>query len=237
MLLNHGITPEMKGLDSYDQGMKSLSTTTIELNANAYGQDELDDMLRASTPTRKSTLTLMARGHAHSNKLKLNGALNHGSVKKKGNPNSKKRPAHWRKMALRKMFAGVSLRHQCTSDGPVCSLYTCHFYVHVAVGSYTTVDVLLLVGSQGLRGILRGKGNPIESMNERDVKPFLQQALTTPGGWKVVDLEDPEVPNARITEGDRVVAIGCHKISILVTICNATSVSTPSLPTFSAFIQ
>ena len=59
------------------------------------------------------------------------------------------------------------------------------------------------IGSQGLRAILRGKGNPIEAMNECDVKPFLQAALTTPGGWKVVDLDDPEVPHAGIVEGEQ----------------------------------
>lgn len=60
----------------------------------------------------------------------------------------------------------------------------------------------LQIGSQSLRGILRGKGNPVEDMNAPDVKPFLQAALTTPEGEIVVDLEDPEVPVACITEGD-----------------------------------
>lgn len=67
--------------------------------------------------------------------------------------------------------------------------------------------MLLLAGSQGLREILRGNGNPVEKMNDRDVKPILQQALTTPGGWKVVDLEDPEVPDACIIEGDRTTGV------------------------------
>lgn len=58
------------------------------------------------------------------------------------------------------------------------------------------------VGSHGLRGILRGKGNPVEDMNAPDVKPLLQAALTTPEGKTVVDLDDPELPVACITEGD-----------------------------------
>ena len=40
-------------------------------------------------------------------------------------------------------------------------------------------------------------------MNERDVKPLLQKALTKPGGLKVVDLDDPKVPDACIIEGDQ----------------------------------
>ena len=96
--------------------------------------------------------------------------------------------------------------------------------------TYTTVDVLLLAGSQGVRRILRDKNNPIEAMNGTDVKPFLQQALITPGGWKVVDLEDPEVPVACITEGDCGIVVGQHIINNLVSICNVTcvSMSTPS---------
>ena len=73
----------------------------------------------------------------------------------------------------------------------------------------------LQTGSQGLRGILRSKGNPIEKMNDLDVKPFLQEALITPAGRKVVDLEDPEVPAACITEGDcsgsRCCCLPCNK--------------------------
>ena len=85
-----------------------------ELNANACGQDDLNDMLRDSeleTPMGKSTLTPkpMARKCAYkSNKLQRNKALNHGGVKKKVNSNSKKGPAHWRKEALRQILAGLS---------------------------------------------------------------------------------------------------------------------------------
>ena len=75
--------------------------------------------------------------------------------------------------------------------------------VYMLYYNYTSVCVLLLAGSQGLRGILRGKANPVEFMKQCDVKPFLQKALTTPGGWKIVDLNDPEVPVACITQGDR----------------------------------
>lgn len=72
--------------------------------------------------------------------------------------------------------------------------------------------MLLLVGSHGLRGILRGKANPTEMMGDLDVKPFLQKALTTPAGRKVVDLEDPQVPDACIIEGShpRVLVVGQH---------------------------
>lgn len=65
------------------------------------------------------------------------------------------------------------------------------------------------IGSQGLRDILRERGNPIELMEECDVKPLLQAALTTSQGCRLVDLDAEEVPDARITEGNQAQTRAC----------------------------
>ena len=58
------------------------------------------------------------------------------------------------------------------------------------------------LGSDGLREILRAKNNPIEKMDQEDVKPLLQAALTMPNGEKLVDLEDQGVSAPCIIEGE-----------------------------------
>ena len=104
-------------MDSHDQvqPVNALSNTIMELHADAYGKDESDELLRnthvRSSLMGKSTLTPITKEHAHqSNKFKLSGATNDiidGRVKKNRTSSSKKRPAHWRKEALRHIFAGV----------------------------------------------------------------------------------------------------------------------------------
>lgn len=134
MLRRHGLTTAdgMIGLqmDSYDQDVKTWRDTTMELHAEAHDKEESNDMRNA--PTEKSTLTPITKGPAQrSNKFKLNGASGAGGVKKKQTTSSKKRPAHWRKVALRQMFAGIFylVLHQLVFVGPhtvTCMFCTCH---------------------------------------------------------------------------------------------------------------
>ena len=109
----------MGGCHSCDQDLTTVSKTAMELHVEAYGQDDAKDTLD-NTTVSKIPLTCMTRRHAQKpNKLKLSAALNHGNVKKV-NANSKMRPAHERKVALRQIFAGVSF--SCTNSlvlGPI----------------------------------------------------------------------------------------------------------------------
>ncbi|KAL3153331.1 hypothetical protein ABBQ38_011674 [Trebouxia sp. C0009 RCD-2024] len=129
-------------------------------NSSDHWQDLDQKVLRGipvASGDNKLKPTACKRAH-DAKKLKFSKGQSPRGIRKK--EKHRNRPAHWRRVALRHMFAG----------------------------------------SQGLRDILRERGNPIELMEECDVKPLLQAALTTSQGCRLVDLDAEEVPDARITE-------------------------------------
>lgn len=112
----HGTTSLMGNLHFDDQQLNtmSLSDTPLGLHVNAYGQGGSDGMW-CDTPTHDVNITPTYSAQKHflqhntggAKKIKLNGKVKHGGVKKKVNLKSNKRPSHWRREALRRMFAGV----------------------------------------------------------------------------------------------------------------------------------
>lgn len=97
----------------------SLSDTPLELHnvISAYGEGALDGMwCNTTTDGINIPPKHLASKHAqqhNTKKLKLKVKVKRGGVKKKANLKSNKRPSHWRREALRRIFAGVY--HACTN--------------------------------------------------------------------------------------------------------------------------
>ena len=97
--------------DNQQLNTMSFSDTPVELHVDAYGQGVSDGMWRDTLIDNVNiTPTCSTRKHVQQHdtkKLKLDVKVEHGGVKKKVNLKPKKRPSHWRREALRRMFAGA----------------------------------------------------------------------------------------------------------------------------------